>query len=77
MDTKPKARTDREQATLNCWTTDEARAFLRATADAGPQLAALFALALDSGARRGELLGLRWADADLDMASIVVWTGPC
>ena len=32
---------------------------------AGPQPAAFYALALDSGARKGELCGLRWTDMDL------------
>ena len=70
VDAKPKARTDREQANQHCWSAEEARSFLRAATDAGPQLAALFGLALDSGARRGELLGLRWADVDLDAGTL-------
>jgi integrase len=41
-----------------------------AATDVGPQLAALFSLALDSGARRGELLGPRWADVDLDAGTL-------
>ena len=36
------------------------------TAAAGIRLEALFILAVTSGARSGELLGLRWSDIDLD-----------
>ena len=45
-------------------TTAEARAALRAAAD--HRLYALYVLALCLGLRRGELLGLRWTDVDLD-----------
>ncbi|MCH0561563.1 site-specific integrase, partial [Streptomyces sp. MUM 16J] len=44
-------------------TTEEARAFLTATD--GHRLSALFELALRTGLRKGELLGLRWEDLDL------------
>jgi integrase len=44
-------------------TAEEARAFLAATA--GHRLSALFELALRTGLRKGELLGLRWEDLDL------------
>lgn len=49
------------------WTADEAAKFLKAAKAAGPQPAAFYTLALDTGARRGELAALRWSD--LDMAS--------
>ncbi|WP_329138319.1 site-specific integrase [Streptomyces sp. NBC_01476] len=44
-------------------TAEEARAFLTATN--GHRLSALFELALRTGLRKGELLGLRWEDLDL------------
>lgn len=44
-------------------TAEEARAFLAATH--GQRLSALFELALRTGLRKGELLGLRWEDLDL------------
>ena len=44
-------------------TAEEARAFLTATD--GHRLSALFELALRTGLRKGELLGLRWEDLDL------------
>ncbi|MER6121789.1 site-specific integrase [Streptomyces sp. NPDC001795] len=49
---------------FNPLTADEARQFLAAAH--GHRLAALFELALRTGLRKGELLGLRWEDLDLD-----------
>jgi len=45
------------------WSDAEARTFLQASRD--HRLHALFVVALALGLRRGELLGLRWADVDL------------
>ncbi|MGW2635656.1 tyrosine-type recombinase/integrase [Streptomyces sp. NPDC001348] len=49
---------------FNPLTADEVRQFL--TTAQGHRLAALFELALRTGLRKGELLGLRWEDLDLD-----------
>lgn len=46
------------------WSVDEARAFLKAVRD--DRWYALYAVALSLGLRRGEALGLRWADVDFD-----------
>ena len=43
----------------------EARAFLKAARESGDRFEALYVLAITTGLRRGELLGLRWDDADL------------
>ncbi len=51
-------------------TAEQARAFLAAVAD--DRLATLYTLALATGLRQGELLGLRWADADMDAATLTV-----
>jgi integrase len=67
---KPQQRDDHDHVSGNCWDTDEARAFLVAAKKAGPQPAALYALALDSGARKNELCGLQWADIDLDAGTV-------
>jgi integrase len=49
----------------NVWTGEEARRFLtKVQAVGSEQEAAFFALALDSGARKGELLGLQWKDLE-------------
>lgn len=53
-----------ERKEMRAWTPEEARRFLDAAKD--ERLYALYALALDTGARRGEILGLRWQDVDLD-----------
>lgn len=45
------------------WTPDEARRFLKAAEKDG--YSPLWLLALTTGARQGELLGLRWQDLDL------------
>lgn len=49
---------------MTSWSADEARAFLAHTRD-DPQ-AAVWALLLTRGLRRGEVCGLRWEDIDLD-----------
>jgi integrase len=51
-------------------TVPQARATLRAAA--AHRLAALYVLALFLGLRRGELLGLRWRDVDLDGGKLEV-----
>jgi integrase len=51
-------------------TLEEARAFLEATAK--HQRHALYVLALTTGMRRGELLGLRWPQVDLRRGTVTV-----
>ena len=70
---RPRAKgAGRDEAKRHCWTAEEARAFLRAAEKADAQLGAFFALALDTGARKGELCALRWSDVDLDAGAVVV-----
>jgi integrase len=52
------------------WTLDEARRFLGGAAS--HRLYAAFHLGLVTGLRRGELLGLRWEDVDLEDRHLVV-----
>lgn len=47
-------------------TDDEVARFLRAAMDEGPSVHALYAAAIFTGMRAGELAGLRWSDVDLD-----------
>jgi integrase len=72
VDGKPRVKGNREEAQKHCWTAEEGRRFLEAAKQCGDQLAAFFALALDSGMRRGELCGLRWTDVDLDGGTVRV-----
>ena len=57
-------------AKAQCWSALDARRFLDAAKGAGAQVAAFFALALDSGARKGELAGLAWEDVILDAGRV-------
>jgi integrase len=59
--TDPPRMQRREMAAM---TPEQARAFLDAIG--GDRLEALYLLALTTGMRQGELLGLRWPDVDLD-----------
>jgi len=49
---------------IKAWTADTLRRFLEATRD--HELSALWMLIATTGLRRGEALGLRWSDVDLD-----------
>ena len=62
---KPRRRDVHEDVLQHCWELADARTFLEAAKAAGPQQAAFYALALDSGARRAELCGLKWTDLDI------------
>lgn len=66
--TQPPRR-DRSHRKLS-WTLEEAQHFLAGAAD--HPLYAAFHLSLVTGLRRGEVLGLRWEDVDLDAGQLVV-----
>ena len=68
----PKVVNRNENVNKNTWTTEEARNFLATVKDAGPRAAALYALALDSGARKSEIGGLRWSDIDLETGVMTI-----
>jgi integrase len=55
---------EQSAADRNCWTGEEASAFLAVAKAAGPQPAAFYTLAVDSGMRKSELAGLFWSDLD-------------
>lgn len=61
-----------EPAELVPWSLDEARQFLKFVED--DRLHAAFLLAAVTGMRRGELLGLRWEDVDLERGVLSVRT---
>lgn len=62
-----------EQADPVHFTADEARRFLDVARQ--DHVGSLYAVALGSGLRRGELLGLSWRDFDRDTASVAVRRG--
>ena len=69
---KPRQREGHEALAQNCWEAIEAKCFLN-TAKAGtPQQAALYSLAIDSGARKAELCGLKWADLDVERKTLSI-----
>ena len=68
-DVDPPRVPGREMRTLS---EEQLRALL--TAAAGERLEALFVLAVTTGMRQGELLGLRWRALDLDARSLNVTT---
>ena len=67
LDGKPRRTQVSEDVQQHAWTVNRGAGVPgRGNRRAGAQPAAFYALALDSGARKGELCGLRWADLDLD-----------
>jgi integrase len=64
---KPSAYGNRE---MRVWTPAQLRQFLEEIDD--HRLAPAFFLAANTGMRRGEVLGLRWDDVDLDAARLSV-----
>ncbi len=59
-----------EQTEMSVLTQEQANAFLAATADHPAH--ALYVLAITTGMRAGELLGLKWGDIDLDAGRLTV-----
>ena len=55
---------------MQTWTVEEARTFLSAAG--GDRFRAAYVLALTTGMREGELLGLQWPDVDLDTGALSV-----
>jgi integrase len=69
---RPDRGLAQQTAKDNCWSVAEARAFLKAAKRASKQMAAFAHLALDSGARKSELLGLAWSAVDFEAGTIEI-----
>jgi integrase len=67
---RPSAKKGQGVTPDRYWELDQAQRFLAATADS--RLGPLWALALDTGARRGELSALRWEDVDLEAGRVAI-----
>lgn len=67
---KPPRPSRRSTRQVGSWESHELAQFLNAVA--GTRLAAVWRLAAMTGMRRGEILGLRWADVDLDAGRLSV-----
>ncbi len=67
---KPPRPARRSTRQLGAWEASELAAFLNCVHDT--RLEAVWRLAAMTGMRRGEILGLRWADLDLDAARLSV-----
>jgi len=57
---------------MHPWTVEELRAFLAQRAQADDELTIAWTLLASTGMRRGEALGLRWADVDVDGSRLSV-----
>lgn len=69
----PKVRQDgdaEEREEMRTWTASELRTFLESAR--GERLFPLFHLSSNTGMRRGEVLGLRWVDVDLEAGQLAV-----
>lgn len=67
---KPKSAHMTDDLIAQCWSAEEARAFLAATKNESPQVQAFYDLALNTGARKAELHGLKWEDVNLDAGTL-------
>ena len=63
---KPRAPEGQQDVLANVWEAHEAQRFLRTAKATGPQPAAFYSLALDTGMRKAELCGLKWSDLDAE-----------
>lgn len=67
---KPPRPNRARAQTIECWEPDELAVFLASVV--GARLEPAWRLAAMTGMRRGEILGLRWADVDLDQSRLAV-----
>lgn len=68
---KPTPKRGSEEEALKAFTPEQAAAFVEACQQ-DRRIGPLFIFAMSTGLRRGELVGLRWSDVDLECAQITV-----
>jgi integrase len=68
----PPRKSAHKRPEMVTWSADELRAFLTSVEDDGDRDAALWRFLASTGTRRGEALGLRWADVDLDAGTATI-----
>src|SRR5215204_5416554 len=60
-----RPRSSRKREEIKALSSEQARALLTAASEAGERNEALYVVAVHTGLRQGELLGLKWTDVDL------------
>lgn len=65
-------RTPRKPDTVKTWSADKLRSFLTWSQSSGDREHALWVLLATTGMRRGEAVGLRWQDVDLEAGTLAV-----
>jgi integrase len=70
LDADPPKLSSARRPEMKCWTADELRRFLELVDS--HRFAPAFQLAAMTGMRRGEVLGLRWHDVDLDSGRLSI-----
>lgn len=61
-----------DAAEKDAWTAEEVQRFLASVSDNDSRLLPMWHLFLSTGLRKGELLGLRWEDVDLESRTLTV-----
>jgi integrase len=68
----PRATASAATREVNAWDAATVSSFLTRAKDEGERWYAAWALLATTGARRGEVLGLRWSDVDLDAGRLSI-----
>jgi integrase len=68
----PPTKLEAAAPEMQVWSAEEAKAFLRWSDETGDYLNLAWRTLLGTGMRRGELLGLRWRDIDLEHGVITI-----
>ena len=67
-----KAEKEEEEVRRHCWSEEEAVKFLAVAKGWSVHAGAFYSLALDTGARKGELCGLKWENVDLRAGTVAI-----